>query len=1046
VTDSQNAPPDPSFPSYTPMVDREGEIASRLRVLAASPNDPESLRRGLLWVAGEVQACEQALRQATQQMTVLTNRLTAAEAREEVLARAAAGIDAFRRELVWLSGEVQARGDALTRSASQASELIGELSAFRLQASDRLAKLEARAATGTSNVRDELAAVTHDLVSRRTAPLEGALLELHRELDRVAEEAATTGQAVRTEVFGHVGALDQRVQAVETLQGDLDGVYRELDRVSAHLSGGEGLLSEVAQRLLPLEEALASTRQELMAARGDDGSAGGRIDVVRRIDLLDERTAGVDGRIGVLGDQVGLLAELVDGLATQVESSDEVVGVLALRVSTGDERVAALGDHVDALDERMAALAVLTSDIEGMYRELDRVAELTLSRDGALAQIADRTTPLELAVVDLRQELDRLAGEVVTAQQGALDHVADRVGGVDQRMGPLELLVDQVAELSHELRRVSDEAGSAQHAALAATTEQLGLAGRLRSGEALITEIAERLLPMEDAVVATRQELLDVRGDRGSAGERMEEITLRIDGVGERIDLVDERIDLVDERVGMVGERVNTFDERIVALAVLTSDIEGMYRELDRVAELTLSRDGALAQIADRTTPLEISVANLRQELARLAGEVVVAQQGAINHVAYRVDGVAERMGPLEMLVDQVAELGQELRRVSEEAGSAQQAALAATTEQLGLAGRLRMLESLPADIEGMYRDFERVAEATTGRDDRQADVVERQAAVDAAIEGLRAEIERIANQGQNTELDLRRRLAGLESLTSDLDALYRELGRVTTMATEHDDRSAGFESTVADVRDSLSALRERIEDERIYTTEQVAGLWARMRAVEGVPADIAKVSTDVEKLAEAVSRAVGDSNESVDDVARRVQALETLPTDLETAQSEIGRLAEAARQREEQVAGLRSQMEPLAPALTEVRDEIERMRADLVSAGEARISGLRDEIDRLRTEVASADAARGSGVDERIERLESLPRTVEDALADLTRASEEIDANNQASLANASLLLQDFGDRLRALEALPADMEGLYAALYRVAESVKNLSEDARN
>ncbi len=355
---------------------------------------------------------------------------------------------------------------------------------------------------------------------------------------------------------------------------------------------------------------------------------------------------------------------------------------------------------------------------------------------------------------------------------------------------------------------------------------------------------------------------------------------------------------------------------------------------------------------------------------------------------------------------------------MSEEAGSAQQAALAATTEGLGLAGRLRMLESLPADIEGMYRDFERVAEATAARDDRQGDVFERQVAVDNALEELRAELERVANQGQNTELDLRRRLASLETLTGDLDALYRELGRVTALATDHEDRSAGFEATVSGVRDSLADIRERIEDERIYTTEQVTGLWARMRAVEGVPAEVDRVTTEIEKLAEAVSRAFGDSNETLDSVAHRVQALENLPADLQSLDREIERLADAARQREEQVAGLRGQLESLA----DVRGEIDRVRADITAMGSARLAE----------------------VDGRIGRLESLPQTVDDALRALTRTSDEVTANHQASLASASVLLQDFNDRLRALEALPADMEGLYAALYRVAESVKALREDA--
>ncbi len=447
-----------------------------------------------------------------------------------------------------------------------------------------------------------------------------------------------------------------------------------------------------------------------------------------------------------------------------------------------------------------------------------------------------------------------------------------------------------------------------------------------------------------------------------------------------------------------------------------------MYRELDRVAELTLSRDSALAQIADRTTPLEISVANLRQGFDRLAGEVMVAQQGVLSGVSDRVDGVADRVGSLELLVEQVAELGQELQRVAEEAGSAQQAALAATTEQLGLAGRLRMLESLPADIEGMYRDFERVAEATAARDDRQGDVFERQLAVDNALADLRAELERVANQGQNTELDLRRRMAGLESVTSDLDALYRELGRVTALATDHEDRSAGFEATISGVRDSLGDLRERIEDERIYTTEQVSGLWARMRAVEGIPTEVERVSTEIEKLAQAVSRALGDSNETLDSVAHRVQTLESLPANLDGLTRDIERLADAARQREEQVDGLRDQIDPLREALVDVRGEIERVRTDITATGAARLTEL----------------------DGRIGHLESLPRTVDDALRDVTRTSEEVAANHQASLASASALLQDFNDRLRALESLPADMEGLYAALYRVAESVKALRESA--
>ena len=962
-------PPEPlpaaaDLPIVDPVPDRDGEIAGRLRALAASPGDPESLRRGLLWVAGEVQACEQATRQATEQMVVLTNRLAAVEAREQALVRATAGIDSFRREFLWLSGEVQARGEALNRANGQIEDLLAELSSFRHQAGQRIDSLEAAGAaavatdvrgaldryaadtTGAADfaelaraavraglvessvreLREELAKVGQEVVSGqqmamahvagRTAPLEGALHELRREVDRVAE-ASATDQAVRSDVVAHVATLDQRLQGLESVQGELDGIYRELDRLSGHLSGGEGLLTEVAERLLPLEEAVAAARSELLEARGDQASVGERVEEI--------------------GNRVA------EATVEAVRRADEVEGGVNRRVS-------------EVADE----IARRVLDVEGL--------------------LAGRLDEVEVRVA------------------GRLDEAVVRVDG---RLDEAEAMVASRLDQS-----------------------DVRVAGRLDDAAVRV----ERRLDDTEAMVATRLEEADAR-----VAGRLDEVTRTValvagdvEGVGRRIDVVGERIDMVEERVDMVGERVNSIDDRLATLSVLTSDIEGMYRELDRVAELTLSRDGALAQIADRTTPLEISVSNLRQELDRVASEVVVAQQAALGQVTDRVEAVAERVGPLELLADQVAELGHELRRVSEEAGSAQQAALAATTEQLGLAGRLRMLEGLPADIEGMYRDFERVAEAAATRDERQGEAKERQAAVDAAIEGLRAEIERVAGEGQSTELDLRRRLASLESLTGDLDSLYRELSRVTALTTDQEDRSAGFEATMAGVRDSLSELRERIEDERIYTTEQVTGLWARMRAVEGVPADIERASSETEKLAEAVRKAFEDSTEMVEGVTRRVRDLESLPSNLEVVQREIDGLAEAARQREEQVAGLRSQIEPLTSALADVKAEIDKVRASTAAVSEA--------------------PARMSAFDDRLAKLEALPKVVDAALRRVADTSDEVTATQQASLASASLLLQDFNERLQALEALPADMEGLYSALYRVAESVKALRENGES
>ena len=317
---------------------------------------------------------------------------------------------------------------------------------------------------------------------------------------------------------------------------------------------------------------------------------------------------------------------------------------------------------------------------------------------------------------------------------------------------------------------------------------------------------------------------------------------------------------------------------------------------------------------------------------------------------------------PVESLVERVAALGRELVRVAEEAGSAQQAALAATTEHLGLAGRLRMLEDLPAEIEVIYRELDRMAEATANRDTRQGDVLERPAPVDTALEDLRAELERVAGQGQIAELDLGRRLTSLEKGPGDLDAVHRE----------------------------LAELRGRIEEEHLSTTEQFTGLSARMRAV-------------------------------VEGSVRRVESRDGPPGDLQDVYRQIERLTEASWEREEQIAGLRGQLEPLTATLNQVRDELER----------------------VRIEVESVNPDRLSRIDDRLGQLESLATESGEALRQLNRAADEVTANHQASPASASVL-RDFNDRLRALEALPADMESLYSALHRVAESVKALRADA--
>lgn len=217
--------------------------------------------------------------------------------------------------------------------------------------------------------------------------------------------------------------------------------------------------------------ALAGTEQ--IEARIDESAAQAR----RRLDRLEERLRQLDFlplKVSNLNRAVDQLATSqprvatpptpprvvseVDELRRELAATQQRLAALDARVSTTSIAVA-VQDEVRRYAERVAAEAPAGPlDLEGLYRELDAVAEFVAARAAATAESLERIGPLETAVLDLRRELSRAVAELGAAPADA--DLESRVRAMEARLRTVESSgkrIDRLYSALHDIVRVAPE-------------------------------------------------------------------------------------------------------------------------------------------------------------------------------------------------------------------------------------------------------------------------------------------------------------------------------------------------------------------------------------------------------------------------------------------------------------------------------------------------------------------------------------------------------------------------------------------------------------
>lgn len=240
-------------------------------------------------------------------------------------------------------------------------------------------------------------------LERRLAALENAQQEAAvappaqagSDVDAWLEDMTSKLESHRAETLSRADALDRRLKELDFVPLKLSNVQRELDKLRS---------SQVAA-----SRAAPPPPPPVLTPNPDVARLGRQLkETQRRLEALDKRV--------------------------------------------GDEPVAAaVAEAVRAETERLAGeLSNDKADIEGVYRELDSIAEFVATRAASTAESLERIGPLEIAVLELRRDVGRALAEPLAAQ--GLQEADRRLRDLDARFEALERTGRRVDRLYEALQ------------------------------------------------------------------------------------------------------------------------------------------------------------------------------------------------------------------------------------------------------------------------------------------------------------------------------------------------------------------------------------------------------------------------------------------------------------------------------------------------------------------------------------------------------------------------------------------------------------------
>lgn len=447
----------------------------------------------------------------------VTQRVAVLEEQREAVDRATAQAEHLSDLIRRLDRQTK-KQEGNVRIVAKLRDEVGTLEALHgalLERTDEIAERQREIDTRDAAQREQLEAMRQGLEKDVTETM--VRFEFEREgMDAVRHQVAEVRRAV-VELEERRPAIDEmrtEIDAVESrragLSDKLNGLATEVARIEGDAERVQRIHGEV-DRVARLAKTLARRMDELEAPAGET------LDLAeRRVEAMDQRLQGLEARAGTVdatAERAQAIGRELDGKQVAIEGALAQLERAAKFRDVVEQIVTDLKMRTEELTDTLAATECRASEVRGIMEDLDRhapdlgAAREQLARfeqrfqewrimedvvDRALVEMGERHQSIE----QVRQEIVRLhgvAGEAMDMVRSVLSLKSELTNGRES----LEGIVRQLREV---------KAG----------------AGVIEERRHQVTEVEERLVRAEAAVIDIRHSIETLHGQRAFLDQVME--------------------------------------------------------------------------------------------------------------------------------------------------------------------------------------------------------------------------------------------------------------------------------------------------------------------------------------------------------------------------------------------------------------------------------------------------------------------------------------------------------------------------------------------
>ena len=718
------------------------------------------------------------------------------------------------------------------------------------------------------------------------------------------------------------------------------------------------------------------------------------------------------------------------------------------------------GNEAWKLEGRNRALESVRNFVQDKVRNLTEVLEEQTKKSEAAkkeaAEYANRKLELEAALAEIEQAKNNLMKEIEAAGNGKLRGgleaaLAENRKKQDSLLEKIErnrqkFQIQQEAQAGESSTTESRKPDAASEAQVKALNEALAAEKkRCAIAEQQAAEISERRQALEAELIASNQAQEQLRN---ALAEQQQRLAAQVVTQNVELDQINDRAkDLAAAQAALaelngrhanVAGQVQTLTEELVAESGRRTSVEREAAKLQarraeleqELAERTLAQEQLRAELAEKQRLLDeqVQTQNVQSGNASEQAKELAAARAALAELQARHENAA---GQVQTLTESLtAESG---RRTTVEQQTAELMARRAELEK-EMAARTQAQAQLRAELAEKQRLLDEQvqahnAELSTRTQALEGDRATMEAKVKELVQALVAEKERskIAEQqaaGVNQQRGtLELELAQSHQVQEQLRAqLAEQQQRLDAQVQTHNVELGNFSSRVQELEAAQVALAE-LKARHAGATEQVQAL------NESLAAESGRRATAEQTAAELAARRA----ELEAELAQRTQAQAQLRAELSQQQT---RLDAQVQDHRVELGNFNERLQELEATQAALAD-LQAQHAGVAGQVQTLTESLKSESDRrAAAEQTAAELAARRAELER--ELAQRTQTQEQLRAELAEKQQRLDAQVQTH----NVELENFGARVKELEATRAALEDLQAEHAGVAGQVRSLTE----